>query len=86
MSTPKPKHPLIERAIQVVGRQADLADAAGVVQQTISKALHCEIAVSAELAVAIDRATNGAVPRHALRPDIFDPPAEAPREPAEAAP
>lgn len=33
--------------------------------------------ISAERAKAIELATNGAVQRHELRPDIFDPPATA---------
>lgn len=65
------QNPHIERAVKICGRQADLAEKVGCAQQTISKYLNGEIRVSAEHAVAIERATVGAVPRHALRPDLW---------------
>jgi DNA-binding transcriptional regulator YdaS (Cro superfamily) len=62
----------IESAIaHVGGRQADLARHIGCAQQTVSKLLHGELPVSAEHAVAIDKATRGAVPKQRLRPDLF---------------
>lgn len=61
----------IERAIRACGRQQDLAERAGCAQQTISKYLNGEIRVSAEHAVAIERATQGAVTRSELRPDLW---------------
>jgi DNA-binding transcriptional regulator YdaS (Cro superfamily) len=70
-------HPLIKRAIAKLGTQEKLARAAGVEQQTISKLLHRQRGISAELAAAIDKATSGAVPKHRLRPDIFDAPASS---------
>ena len=71
---------LIERAIlNVPGRrQEDLAAAMGVVQQTVSKLLRGEIPVSPEHAIAIHRATRGAVPGSALRPDLWCCPAHVP--------
>ena len=59
------------RAIEAFGSQAKLAGAAGVSQQTISAALKGSRAISAELAVAIEKATRGTVRRADLRPDIF---------------
>lgn len=71
---------LIERAILSVPgrRQEDLAAAMGVVQQTVSKLLRGEIPVSPEYAIAIHRATRGAVPGSALRPDLWCCPAHVP--------
>ena len=65
---------LLRKAIEAAGSQAKLAQACGVVQQSISAALNSG-RVSAEMAVKIDRATNGVVPCWQLRPDLF-PPAE----------
>lgn len=42
--------------------------------------------VPARWARAIETATNGAVKRHELRPDLFDPPAETARTAEEVAP
>lgn len=62
----------IHRAIAIAGSQSRLAALAGVSQQAIGKlALGTSRRPSAELAIAIERATNGAVTRHDLRPDIY---------------
>lgn len=80
------RNPHIEQAVKLCGRQQDLAAKAGCAQQTISKYLNDEIRVSAEHAVAIHRATGGAVPASALRPDLWRRPEDVPAsEPAEAA-
>ena len=85
MDAPTLEHdPQIAKAVEIIGSQKKLAEAAGCEQQTISKLLNKQRGISAEMAVAIDRATSGAVPKHSLRPDLFDPPAEV-REHAEAA-
>lgn len=73
-----PKHPLIEKAVQCVGRQADLAQRMGVAQQTVSKLLRGEIRCSAEQAIAIDLATDGVVSAAALRPDLWRAPEDVP--------
>lgn len=65
------RNPHIERAVKICGRQRDLAEKAGCAQQTISKYLNEEIRVSAEHAVAIERATEGGVARYELRPDLW---------------
>src|SRR4051812_3858229 len=79
---------LIEQAILCVpggGRQEDLAAAMGVAQQTVSKLLRGEVPVSPEQAIAIHRATRGAVPGSALRPDLWCRPEHVPvQEPAAA--
>ena len=71
---------LIERAIRSVPgrRQEDLAAAIGVTQQTVSKLSRGEIPVSPQQAIAIHRATAGAVPGSALRPDLWRRPEHVP--------
>jgi DNA-binding transcriptional regulator YdaS (Cro superfamily) len=50
-----------------------LADILGCVQQNVSKKLRCEIEVTAEDAVKIERATGGQLKAAEIRPDIFAP-------------
>lgn len=62
----------IQKAIEITGSQVALAERAGCSQAAIWKLLHGRSKkVSAELAVAIERATDGKVTRHDLRPDLF---------------
>ena len=66
----------IHRAIRESGSQHRLAEACRVTQAAVSKWANGG-RVSAENALAIQRATSGAVTVHDLRPDIFGPaPAE----------
>jgi DNA-binding transcriptional regulator YdaS (Cro superfamily) len=65
------KHPHVARAVQIVGKQEILAARLRCAQQTVSKMLNYEIPISAEHAIAIDRATAGRVPKELLRPDLF---------------
>jgi DNA-binding transcriptional regulator YdaS (Cro superfamily) len=62
---------LIEQAITMFGTEAKLAAAAGVSQAAINEAKHRGKA-GHKLATGIDRATDGRIPRSALRPDIWD--------------
>jgi DNA-binding transcriptional regulator YdaS (Cro superfamily) len=62
---------LIEKAVTTYGSQAKLAAAAGCSQQLISQLLKGEVGVTAETALKIDAATNGAISKRELRPDIF---------------
>lgn len=62
---------LVQKAVVTLGSQAKLATAAGCSQQLISQLVNGEIGVTAETAQKIDAATNGAVSKHDLRPDIF---------------
>lgn len=71
-------HPLIAKAVGLLKTQRLLARAAGVAQPQISRALLGKVGVSAKMAVGIDKATGGQVPKHELRPDLFDPPAAPP--------
>jgi DNA-binding transcriptional regulator YdaS (Cro superfamily) len=62
----------LARAIQLAGGQSALARAVGYTQNAIWKAKTCG-RVTAELAVKIEKATNGKVRREQLAPKIFDP-------------
>jgi DNA-binding transcriptional regulator YdaS (Cro superfamily) len=62
----------IRRAIDIAGSQRALADQIGLSQQGISYLLNDAPQVSAEIAIAIHRATQGKVRKEELRPDIFE--------------
>lgn len=57
--------------------QAAMADKIGVSQGMVSHWIGGRKQITPEKAKAIEAATHGAVQRHELRPDIFDPPATA---------
>lgn len=61
----------IRRAVEMSGSQAKLAEAAGCSQQYVSLLIRGEGRISAEMALAFERATGCAVSRYDLRPDIF---------------
>ncbi|GLK49511.1 hypothetical protein GCM10017620_24840 [Brevundimonas intermedia] len=61
---------LLEAAITIAGSEAKLGKATGYSQNAIWSAKR-NGRVSAEMAAAIHRATNGAVAKHLLRPDIY---------------
>lgn len=63
---------LLEAAITIAGSEAKLGALAGYSQNAIWYAKR-NGRVSAELASAVDRATNGAISKNQLRPDIFPP-------------
>lgn len=71
----------LEQAIEFAGSEAKLAALIDFSQVAVNKAKH-RGKVSAEMAVAIERATKGAVTTNALRPDLW-PPAAQPAEAAE---
>jgi len=77
---------LIETAVDIFGSQTKLAAACAVKQASIWQAKEAG-RVSADLAVAIHRATKGKVSAHQLRPDLFpdkyEPPAPAQHAAAE---
>lgn len=62
---------LIKRAIEHCGSQKKLADAIGLSQQGVSYLLNEATHVTAEVAVAIHKVTNGEIRKDQLRPDIF---------------
>lgn len=63
----------VEKAIEILGTQANLARACEQRPQAVTRWLR-EGRVPAKHASAIESATAGAVTRHDLRPDIFGPP------------
>lgn len=65
-----PVSTLMAKAISLAGSEAKLARAMGYSQNAVWSAKR-RGRVSAEMATAVDRATRGAVPREALRPDLF---------------
>lgn len=71
MTKPKPK--TIDDAIAIFGSERGLANATGYSQHAIWKARAGRLArgISAEMALAIQTATRGAVPAKDLRPDLF---------------
>lgn len=62
---------LVADAVRAKGSQQKLAEACGVSQQQISYLLTGAKEISAEMAIKIDTATGGSIPRKRLRPDIF---------------
>lgn len=71
ISNMKHRH-LVKSAAALLGSQQALAEATGLSQQGISYLINQAPRVTAEVAIAIERATNGAVTAKELRPDIFD--------------
>jgi DNA-binding transcriptional regulator YdaS (Cro superfamily) len=63
--------------------QVAVARAVGVTPQAVSDVLRRNKRVPAEWCLGIERATGGAITRHALRPDLY--PAENPAEKREDA-
>lgn len=62
----------VQKAIDLSGGQAQLADKLGIKQPSVSYWLKVG-KVSAEYTLKAEQATNGEVTRHDLRPDIFGP-------------
>ena len=71
----------LQKAIDAMGGQSALARALGLPQQNIWWWLNKMDRVPAEQAVPIERATNGAVTRRELRPDLYPPEPVAPASP-----
>jgi DNA-binding transcriptional regulator YdaS (Cro superfamily) len=59
----------IRHAVKIVGSQAKLGTACGVSQASIWQAIQAD-RCSAELAMAIERATRGLVTARSIRPDL----------------
>lgn len=69
-----PKYPAMKKAADAVGGQAALAERIGRTQGAIWQMTHRR-PVPAEVAVEIEKITG--VPKHELRPDLFDAPKRA---------
>jgi DNA-binding transcriptional regulator YdaS (Cro superfamily) len=70
---------VLERAIQHAGSASALARACGVKTAAITNA-KARGTISPELALAIDRATEGAVSASEFRPDLWTTPLHVPRQ------
>ena len=66
----------LKKAIEIAGGQASLARVIGKKPGHVWAWLNRDHRVPVEMCRLIEMATNGAVKRHELRPDIFDAPAE----------
>lgn len=64
----------LRRAIQIVGSQGKLAKAMGCSQAKVSWLLLTASTLSAEDALAVERATEGRVAKSDLRPDLWPAP------------
>lgn len=73
---------LIQRAIDHFGSESAAAKAAGVSQPTLNQAKRTG-RIGPKTALGLDRATNGKISKHDLRPDLWDAPAPSPSEAAE---
>jgi len=62
---------IIKKAVDVVGSQAALAKSLNVSAPFVNDLLHARKRVPAELCGGIENATQGAVTRYDLRPDVF---------------
>lgn len=67
------KNPLIQKACTLAGGQSALARQLSISQGLVWQWLNGKQAVTAERCVAIESATEGAITRHDLRPDVFGP-------------
>jgi DNA-binding transcriptional regulator YdaS (Cro superfamily) len=61
----------LKRAKHILGSQRALADVVGVKQPSVHGILNAGKTVPAEWCLAIERATQGQVTRHDLRPDLY---------------
>lgn len=64
----------LAEAVKIAGNQGALAELIGKTQQAVSLMVRGKTRISAETAIAVERATNGRVPKWKLRPDIFERP------------
>jgi DNA-binding transcriptional regulator YdaS (Cro superfamily) len=69
----------LRRAKDLLGSQQRLAEAVGKKQPSVHEILKRGKRVPADWCLAVERATNGAITRHQLRPDLY------PEESGEAA-
>lgn len=63
------EHPLVAKAIEIVGTQELLGDAIGVSQNAVHKMLKRQIRVTPLRALLIDKATNSEVAKEQLCPN-----------------
>lgn len=61
----------LRRAVEILRSQAKAAEAVGVRQQTVSELLRIGKKVPAEWCIPLEKATEGEITRHMLRPDLY---------------
>jgi DNA-binding transcriptional regulator YdaS (Cro superfamily) len=71
----------LQRALKILGSQSAIARAIGIRQQTVSEVFLDGRQAPAKWCIPLERATDGKVTRHELRPDLY--PEPAPRKLAE---
>lgn len=64
----------LEKAVELLGSQAELARKIGKKQAHVWNWLHRDRRVPADMAMKIETATDGRVTRHDLRPDLYPDP------------
>jgi len=62
---------LIQKAVEICGSQVALAKAVGKTQKHVWNWINRDKRVPAEYVLLIEKATQGKVTRHELRPDIY---------------
>jgi DNA-binding transcriptional regulator YdaS (Cro superfamily) len=70
MKSPYPHRAALQEAIEIKGSQLALAEALGKKQGHVSFWLHKAKKISPSIAIAIEQATDGMVPRHRLCPEL----------------
>ena len=68
---------LVERAAAIVGSQVELASRLGVSVQAVNQVVNGVRPLPARWAIPIEKATEGAVTRYELCPDVFGAPEES---------
>ena len=62
----------LQRAVEICGTQAELASRIGVTQSHVSHLIfRYQGQVGPRFAIAVEKAVNGKVTRHELRPDFY---------------
>ena len=69
MGQPFSEH--VRRAVEIVGSQAALARQIGLSQPSVHDLCNGAKSIRAEIALAIEKATDGQVTRSQLRPDLW---------------
>lgn len=61
----------LEKALEILGGQAQTAKILGIAQQTVSAWVNRHKRVSIKYAIPLEKLTEGKVNRHQLRPDVY---------------
>lgn len=61
----------VDQVVRLAGGQAELARRCGTSQPRIWQCIHRNQRVPADLVIPFEKAVNGSVTRHELRPDLY---------------